>query len=149
MANNETFQTSERSVQTCIPSAIEMSVREVDWHRVYRSIKGIPKGTSKYIVGSSFFFGIGASGVISLIPLFQTSVEIQEWAKWSTVAATLVALFLGWLFNNFGSKHDGIIKFSTEAVEKDMEDVYSTFFPDKNLHNEARVSANRTSNGTQ
>lgn len=142
MTSSETFQTSERSVQTCIPSAIEMSIREVDWHRLYRSVKGIPKGTSKYIVGSSFFFGIGASGLISLIPLFQTSIEVLVLVKWLTLAATLVSLFLGGLFYHFGSVHDGMIKISTEAVEKDMEDVYSTFFPKKELHREARVMTN-------
>lgn len=145
MAANESFQTSERSVQTCIPSAIEMSVREVDWHRLYRSVKGIPQGTSKYIVGSSFFFGVGASGVISLIPLFQAASGIQDWVKWTTLSATVISLCIGWLFNHFGSKHNGIIKYSTEAVERDMEDVYSTFFPERNLQNEARVTANKTS----
>lgn len=143
MSGSETFHTSERSVQTCIPSAIEMSVREVDWHRLYRSVKGIPKGTSKYTVGSSFFFGVGASGLISLIPLFQAVSGVQEWVKWSTLGATIISLFIGWLFYHFGSKHNGIIQYSTEAVEKDMEDVYSTFFPEKVLQTEAGVPANK------
>ncbi|MEZ8363512.1 hypothetical protein AB6C40_25075 [Vibrio splendidus] len=145
MADNEQFQTSKRSVQTCIPSAIEMSVREVDWHRLYRSVKGIPQGASKYTVGSSFFFGIGASGFISLIPLFQTDIGIVGWVKWGTLAATFVSLFIGWLFHHFGSQHNGIIKYSTESVEKDMEDVYSTFFPEKNLQKEAGVPSNNVS----
>jgi hypothetical protein len=139
MAGNEVFQTSERSVQTCIPSAIEMSVREVDWHRLYRSVRGIPRGTSKYIIGSSFFLGIGASGLIALIPLFQDGYNIDEWVKWLTLSSTVFSLLLGWSLYYFGDQHNRIIKYSTEAVQKDMEDVYSTFFPDKNLQSEADV----------
>ncbi|HDM8172565.1 TPA: hypothetical protein P0E23_005245 [Vibrio harveyi] len=134
---NDKFHSSERTVQTCIPSAIEMSVREVDWHRLYRCVKAIPKPTSRYQTLASFFFGISASAFVSLIPLYQTTMELDYWIKPAFWGAAGISLFIGALLLHFSNKHESMIEVNCESIKKDMKDVYMTFFHDKDLEKEA------------
>lgn len=135
--NEQTFQTSDRKVQTCIPSAIEMSVREVDWHRIFRGVKAIPKPTSRYQILSSFFYGVFASALVALIPLYQTELQIEGWVKHATLIIGGVSLCIGFLLQHFSKKHEGFIEVNCESVKKDMKDIYETFFPEKDLEAES------------
>ncbi len=99
--NSGTFQTSDRQVQTCIPSAIEMSVREVDWKRIYRKIKTIPRRTSIYQIISSVAWGIAASSSIALIPLYQATTGTEAWVKPTFWIIAIAALIIGFISHKF------------------------------------------------
>lgn len=136
MENDNSFQTSERSVQTCIPSAIEMSIRKVDWIRIYRSVRSIPQPTSKILFASSFFGGVATSAGVSLIPLFQDGAELEHWVIPVFLSVAIASTVIGGVCFWFGQKHTEIIDSSSTSVTKDMEDIYQTFFPNSDLSEE-------------
>lgn len=135
--SKQAFQTSARKVQTVVPSALEMSIREVDWHRIYRGVKSVPRPTSRYQIVASFCFGICASAAIAIVPLYQTGLEIENWIKYVNIGAICVSLLVGLLLIHFSKKHEEFIKVNCESIKKDMADVYRTFFPNKDLEKEA------------
>lgn len=131
--NHASFQTSKRQVQTYIPSADEMSIREIDWKRVYRKVRGIPRQTTIYQHISSVSWGVAGSSALALIPLYQSITGIESWVKptfWIIIAASLI---VGFIANRFTKERDGYIESSSCEVMKDMEEIYKTFFPEKNL----------------
>jgi len=137
MPNEEGFQSSDRQVQTAIPSAIEMSIREVDWLRLFRCVRSIPKPTSTYQIGASFSFGIVASGLAGLIPIY-TSSNPHVLLTWGVPGVVVAATIIGFLLNHFAKRHEAFVQSNCEAVIKDMKDIYNTFFPLKDLEDEAQ-----------
>lgn len=132
-ATDQGFHNSNRKVQTYIPTTVEMSIREVDWRRVYRSVTSIPRPTSKYQLVASFFYGVSASAAVSLIPLYQSSTSTESWVKPTTWLITLSTVAIAILAQHFATKHEQIIQTTCEAVMRDMRDIYATFFPEGSL----------------
>jgi hypothetical protein len=129
--SKESFQYSERKTQISMPSAIEMSIRKVDWCRIYRGVKSIPKSTSAYQIVSTFFYGIGTSGLISLIPLYSSKTDL--WVKHLTLLAVIVAIIIGYILQKLSKMHEHYIEINTESVKKDMQDIHNTFYPNEDL----------------
>ena len=134
--NTGTFQTSDRQVQTCIPSAIEMSVREVDWKRVYRKIKTIPKRTSIYQIISSVSWGIAASSFLALIPLYQATTGTEPWVKPTFWVIVIASLIIGFISQKYEKDRGTFIAATSEEIQKDMQEIYHTFFPNQDLDEE-------------
>jgi|GEM_PF-3226452 len=131
-----TFQTSNREVQTCIPSAIEMSVREVDWKRIHRKVKSIPKRSSIYQIISSVSWGVSGSALLSLIPLYQAITDAEAWVKPTFWVIGLSAALIGFISRKYEKERDAFISVTSAEVMKDMQEIYNTFFPDKKIEDE-------------
>ena len=127
------FQTSNRQVQTCIPSAIEMSVREVDWKRIHRKVKSIPKQTSIYQIISSVSWGVAGSAFLSLIPLYQAIEKAEPWVKPTFLSIGLAAVVIGFISRKYEKERGEFITVTSSEVLKDMQEIYNTFFPEKNI----------------
>jgi len=131
-----TFQTSKRQVQTCIPSAIEMSVREVDWKRIHRKVKAIPKRTSIYQIISSISWGVSGSALLSLIPLYQAVNSAEPWVKPTFWCIGITAALIGFVSWKYEKERDTFIEVTSDEVLTDMKEIYHTFFPQKNIDEE-------------
>lgn len=131
--NSGTFQTSDRKVQTCIPSAVEMSVREVDWKRIYRKIKTIPRHTSIYQIITSVSWGVAVSAGTTLIPLYQSTTGTESWVKPTFWVIALASLIIGYISQKYEKDRNSFIAATSEEIEKDMQEIYYTFFPNQGL----------------
>jgi hypothetical protein len=88
-------------------------------------------------IRTSFFFGITASAAVALIPLYQASMQVDGWVKPAIWFVGAISLGLGVLFQHFARKCEKLIEVNCESVKKDMKDIYSTFFPNKDIESEA------------
>lgn len=131
-----TFQTSDRQVQTCISSAIELSVREVDWKRIYRKIKTIPRRSSIYQIITSVSWGIAASSGIALIPLYQATTGTEAWVKPAFLIIAVATLVIGCVSRKFEKERASFIAATSEEIRKDMQEIYETFFAGEGIDDE-------------
>lgn len=127
------FQISKREVQTALSSDVEMSIRKTDWKRVYRKVKTIPRETSLYETVENMAWGVSGSALLSLIPLYQATQDVEPWVKptfWSVVVS---AGLMAFMTNYFRRQRSEVIRASCEEVLDDMREVYETFFQDGSL----------------
>src|SRR3989339_1332815 len=96
-----TFQTTTREVQTAIPRDPEMSIRRMDWRRLYRRVRGIPRPTSLYTSLSAVCWGVGTSALLSLVPLYQAAEQVDAWVRPTYWVVGIGACLLGWLAHKF------------------------------------------------
>lgn len=133
MENPQGFQTTKRAVKTCIPTTIEMPIREMDWCRLYRSIQSLPADGSGYKQAAYFFWGVGLSSLTSVMPDYQSLIKNPMWSGWIVISIASVAFIVGFLLSWFGSIQKKSFSFSVDAVKKDMEEIYENFFPSERL----------------
>ncbi|MCD4727798.1 MAG: hypothetical protein K8R46_09060 [Pirellulales bacterium] len=133
----ENFRTSQRDVKTAIPiDTTEIPIRRVDWSRIYRKVKNIPKHNTIYVTAAGSLFGLGATALLSLIPLYQSAQSLDAWVKpayWIIGLAGIVLVIITYYFAK--ESEDGI-QSSCKEVQQDMKEVHSIFFPDDDLDKE-------------
>lgn len=129
------FNTSKRDVKTAISSDIEMSIRKIDWKRIYRKVGLIPRGTSIYDVVENVAWGVSGSALLSLIPLYQATATTGAWVRPTFWIVALAAAVVAMLAHYFTNERRGVIQSSADEVLTDMRDVYATFFSDGSLEN--------------
>lgn len=131
---NENFRTDQRNVMTALPmDTIEIPIRRIDWRRIYRKVKSIPKQDSLYLTLTGIFFGAGGSALLSLIPLYQAAQNVDPWVKPTYLIIGISAFIIGSITFHFYKEKAEVIKSSCLEVQKDMREVHSVFFPNDNL----------------
>lgn len=131
--NESLQQTTNRNVQIFCSSPNELSVREMDWQRIYRKIKSVPQDSSTYQTIASTLAGISGSAGLSLIPLYQATTSVDPWIKPTFWAVFLGCGLIAYIVKRFDSEKKSYISSSVSEVIKDMEEVYSTIFPNKKM----------------
>lgn len=138
MSNNPQvqMQTSNRQVPTAISVEEEMSLRKLDWKRIYRKVKTIPRPIPLYEMVTAILWGISGSAFLSLIPLYQSTKGTEPWVKPTYWIAAIITAIVGLISFKFISERNKFVGSSCEEVLKDMSDVYHCFFPKENLDEE-------------
>lgn len=131
--NESLQQTTNRNVQIFCSSPHELSVREMDWQRIYRKIKSVPLDSSIYQTVASTLAGISGSAGLSLIPLYQAAASVDPWVKPAFWLVFLGCGIVAFIVKRFDSEKKAYISSSVSEVAKDMEEVYSTIFPNKKM----------------
>lgn len=132
--SNENFKTSQRDVKTAIPvDTLEIPIRRIDWRRIYRKVKSIPRQNSFYLTVTGISFGVGGSALLSLIPLYQAAQNVDPWVKPTYWIIGISTIILGSITAYFSKEKDKIIKSSCLEVQQDMKEVHSVFFPNDDL----------------
>jgi hypothetical protein len=125
---------SQRKINTVIPvDTTEISIRQLDWRRIYREVKSIPRKNSFFLTAAGVFFGVGGSAILSLIPLYQAAQNVDPWVKPTYYIIGIAALIVGLIIVYFSKEEDKMIKSSCLAVQQDMKEINSIFFPNDNL----------------
>ena len=87
---------SQRKINTVIPvDTTEISIRQLDWRRIYREVKSIPRKKSFFLTAAGVFFGVGGSAILSLIPLYQAAQNVDPWVKPTYYIIGIAALIVG------------------------------------------------------
>ena len=124
---------SQRKINTVIPvDTTEISIRQLDWRRIYREVKSIPRKNSFFLTAAGVFFGVGGSAILSLIPLYQAAQNVDPWVKPTYYIIGIAALIVGLIIVYFSKEEDKMIKSSCLAVQQDMKEINSIFFPNDN-----------------
>jgi hypothetical protein len=110
-----------------------MCIRKTDWKRVYRKIKAIPKDTNVYMIVENVAWGVCGSSILTLIPLYQAAQKIDEWLKPTFWSAAIAAATIALLSHHFGNKRGEIITASFLEIQKDMQEVFATFFSSESI----------------
>jgi len=130
----ESFQTSQRDVKTAIPvDTTEIPIRRVDWRRIYRKVKSIPKHDTLYVTVAGALFGLGATALLSLIPLYQSAEKVDAWVRPAYWIIGMAAVVLGSITYHFARESENVIQSSCNEVQQDMKEVHSICFPDDPL----------------
>jgi hypothetical protein len=131
---NENFRMNRRDVKTAIPvDTIEIPIRQIDWRRIYRKVKSIPKQDSFYLTITGISFGVGGSALLSLLPMYQAAQNVAPWVKPTYWIVGVCAIIIGLITAYFHNENDEVIKSSCLEVQKDMKEVHSVFFPNDDL----------------
>jgi hypothetical protein len=128
------FQVTNRAVKTALPvDATELSIRHMDWKRIYRKVRSIPRETSTYSIIAAALLGVSASAFLSLLPLYQSTQKIEPWVKpayWSVAVSSLVIAAAMFYFARERGKH---VHSTSEEVLQDMSEINKCYFPDEDL----------------
>lgn len=128
------FQTAKRGVKTFIPfDEGEISIRLMDWRRIYRKVKSIPRKSSFFLTATGVFWGVGGSAMLSLIPLYWAAQNVNPWVKPAFWIIGIAAIIVGFIAAHFSKEKDKVIESSCLEVQKDMKEINSMFFPNDNL----------------
>jgi len=127
------LQITTRKVETVIASSQEMSIRKLDWTRIYRKVKSVPRETSLYKIVTATAWSISATSLLSLIPLYAATSESDPWVKPMYLILGVFTLVVGCLSFKFDKQSSQIIHASCAEVLKDMQDVHLAYYPDDNL----------------
>ena len=123
-----------RDINIVLPiDTTEISIRLIDWRRIYRRVKSIPKKSSFFMTAAGVFFGVGGSAMLSLIPLYQAAQNVNPWVKPTYYIIGFAALIVGLITAYFSKENSKVIESSCLEVQQDMKEINSTFFPNENL----------------
>ena len=132
--SNDHFQTSQRDVKTAIPvDTMEIPIRQLDWRRIYRKVKSIPRQNSFYLTATGICFGVGGSSLLSLIPLYSAVIQVEAWVIPTYWIIGISAVIIGFITAYFSKERNSFIKSNCLEVQHDMNDVHSMFFPGESL----------------
>ena len=125
---------NRRNIDLFVPiDTTEISIRRIDWRRIYRKVKSIPRKSSFFLTVAGIFFGVGGSAMLSLIPLYQAAQNVEPWVKPAFCIIGIAAIILGFITAYFSKEKGKVIESSCLEVQQDMKEVYSLFFPDDGL----------------
>ena len=131
------FQVTNRAVKTALPvDATELSIRRMDWKRIYRKVRSIPRETSTYSIIAAALLGVSASAFLSLLPLYQATQTLEPWVRpayWSVAVSSLVVAGAMFYFARERRKH---VHSTCEEVLQDMSEINKCYFPDEELDDE-------------
>ena len=127
---SEQFQTSQREIRTVLPiDTTEFPIRLMDWQRIHRKLKHIPKPSSLFSNLCFASVGISSSAFLSLIPLYQSIQTVEPWVKPTFWVVALATAVLAIAFHLISRQRDRDIQTSCDEVLRDMADIHRCFFP--------------------
>lgn len=133
------FQTTTRDIRTALPSdTTELTIRLMDWRRLYRKIRQIPKRTPLFLTLSGVSFGISGSSLLSLIPLYQSAQSVDAWVKPTFWIVGLAAAIVGVICYKFSEAREADVAVACSEIQRDMQDIHETFFPDERLEDNTK-----------
>lgn len=128
------FQTSKRDVETIIPVDVtEISIRQLDWRRIYRKVKSIPRKRPLYLHIAGVLFGVGITTILSLPPLHWAAQNVSPWVKPFYLIIGVAAFIISFTTWKYSKNIDDVIESSCLEVQQDMKEINSMFFPNDNL----------------
>lgn len=101
-------------------------IKETDWSRLKRLVKGIIPNKSLFQILSSISFGVFASAIFSLIA-FNTADNIESWVMPSTWVIFSVSLIAGVGLLILDRKQKEMITYTTNDVLTEMTEIERTF----------------------
>ena len=125
---------NQREINIVIPiDTTEILMRQLDWRRIYRKVKSIPRKNTLFLTAAGVFFGVGGSAILSLIPLYQATQYVDPWVKPTYCIIGIAALIVGLITFYFSKKEENVIESSCIEIQQDMKEINSIFFPNDNL----------------
>jgi len=132
-AHQDHLQTTTREVETVIAATQEMSIRKLDWTRIYRKVKSVPREPSVYKIASAIAYSISATSLLSLIPLYAATGTTDPWVRPLYWILGISALVLGSLTLVLDKQSSQIVHASCDEVLQDMRDVHEAYYPGDDL----------------
>ena len=134
MQNSDNVQFSQRAVISIPPSDTrEIQLRVIDWKRVYRRIKSIDTDMVNRELFAGIAWGITASALLSLIPLFQAAEKVDPWVKPTFMIVSVASLIVGIIiWNTMKDTSTDIAEVRSEVLT-DMEEIHCLYFPQEKL----------------
>jgi hypothetical protein len=127
---------SERQVTTVSPrDTTEITLRLMDWRRIYRKVNSICPFLSKRELFSGVAWGVTGSALITLITISQPTQTSppDSWVKptlWAIAAGSLIIGCVIWFAGKRESANVEIVK---GEILQDMKDIHLTYFPTDDL----------------
>ena len=129
---SENFHVAQRNVTSIIPhDTREIQLRVIDWKRLYRRVKGIKTTLANRELFAGVSWGITASALLTLIPLYQATQTVDPWVRptfWIVSAASFIVGLIAWI--NMKDTSSDIAEIKKEVL-KDMEELHCLYFPEK------------------
>ena len=129
---SENFHVAQRNVTSIIPhDTREIQLRVIDWKRLYRRVKGIKTTLANRELFAPVSWGITASALLTLIPLYQATQTVDPWVRptfWIVSAASFIVGLIAWI--NMKDTSSDIAEIKKEVL-KDMEELHCLYFPEK------------------
>ena len=120
---------NKREIALVLPSnTTEFSIRLIDWKRIYRRIKSIPRKSPIFLTAAGILFGTGATAIFSLVPLYQATQNVEPWVKPVYWIIGFAAILLGGITTYFCKETDKVVKSSCLEVQQDMKEIHSLYF---------------------
>jgi len=125
---------NQRNIDIIVPNDTrEITIRLIDWLRVYRKIKNVPKKNPLYLTITGACWGIGGSAIFTVIALYQTTSNINSWVTPAFCIIGTAAIILGFITAHFVKENNKTIESNCLEIQKDMSEIYSIFFPNQDL----------------
>lgn len=125
---------NQRNIDIIVPNDTrEITIRLIDWLRVYRKIKNVPKKNPLYLTITGACWGIGGSAILTVIALYQTTSNINSWVTPAFCIIGIAAIILGFITAHFAKENNKTIESNCLETQKDMSEIYSIFFPNQDL----------------
>lgn len=125
---------NQRNIDIIVPNDTrEITIRLIDWLRVYRKIKNVPKKNPLYLTITGACWGIGGSAILTVIALYQTTSNINSWVTPAFCIVGIAAIILGFITAHFAKENNKTIESNCLEIQKDMSEIYSIFFPNQDL----------------
>lgn len=132
--NEGQFQTTTRDIRTALPSdTTELTIRLMDWKRLYRKLTQIPQRTPLFLTISGVSFGISSSALLSLIPLYQSAQAVDAWVRPTFWIVTIASAVVGIVCYRFAKARESDVSIACNEIQRDMQDIHQTFFPNESL----------------
>jgi hypothetical protein len=129
------FQTTTRDIRTALPSdTTELTIRLMDWKRLHRKLSQVPQRTPLFLTIAGVLFGVASSALLSLIPLYQSAESVDAWVRPTFWIVTVASTVVGLVCYRFAKARESDVAVACTEIQRDMQDIHETFFPNEQLH---------------
>jgi len=128
------FQVTNRAVKTVVPlDTTELSIRRMDWKRIYRKVRSIPRETSVYSIIAAALLGVSASAFLSLLPLYQATQKVEGWVKPAYLSVAISTLVIALFMFYFARERGKHIHSTCREVLQDITEINRCYFPEEDM----------------
>lgn len=133
------FQTTKRNVRTALPTdTTELTIRLMDWKRLYRKLNQVPQRTPLFLTISGVSFGVATSALLALIPLYQAAQSVDSWVRPTFWVVAVAAAVVGLICYRFAKARESDVAVACAEIQRDMQDIHETFFPAESLQDKVQ-----------
>ena len=127
---------ADRIVTTVTPrDTTEISLRLMDWKRIYHNVKGICPCIAKRELFSGLCWGITASAIFAFVALAASppSEPIAGWIKPSLIIGGIASLIIGIVIYCAGQNEVKNVESLKAEILRDMKAIHSVYFSEDDI----------------
>ncbi len=128
---NDNFKVAARDIISITPrDTREIQLRVLDWKRLYRKISSVRTASSHKELFAGISWGITASALFSLIPLYQAAQTVDPWVKPTYWIISIASFFVGLIIWFTMKDTSSDIAESKKDFLNDMDELHRLYFPE-------------------